>query len=87
MGKETSEITDYINRLHRSLRKGGSLLVIEIEKTDNLFARILFEDILGLKEPLGLQKEELKNVLERIGFKTIEVIGKSGLLYALARKP
>ncbi len=87
IGKETSDITDYVNRLHRSLRKGGSLLLIEIEKTDNLFTRILFEDIFGLKEPPGLQKEELKSILETIGFKTTEVIGKSGLLYALARKP
>jgi len=57
MGKETSEITGYLKRLHRSLRKGGSLLVIEIEKIDNLFIRIFFEDIFGLKEPPGLKKE------------------------------
>jgi len=86
IGKETSDIADYVSWLYRSLKKGGSLIAIEIEKTDNMFARILFEDIFGLKEPPGLQKEELKSILERIGFKATEVISKSGLLYIAAYK-
>lgn len=86
IGKETMDTTDYVSRLYRSLKKGGSLLAIEIEKTDNIFARILFEDIIGLKGSPGLQREELKNVLEKIGFKDIKIIGKSGLLYAISYK-
>jgi len=86
IGKESADITDYIVRLYRSLKKGGALLAIEIEKTDNMFARMFFEDIGGLKESPGLLKEELKSVLERIGFKNPQIIGKSGLLYALSYK-
>lgn len=86
IGKETADITEYVRRLYGSLKKGGSLLAIEIEKTDNLFARIFFEDIGGLKEPPGLQKEELQSILERIGFKATKVISKSGLLYAVSHK-
>ena len=86
MGKEPSDIADYVGRLYKSLRRGGYLLVIEIEKTDNLFTRILFEDVFGLKEPPGLLKEELKSILEKIGFKATEMISKSGLLYAVAQK-
>jgi hypothetical protein len=86
IGKATADITDYLSRLHGSLKKGGYLLAVEIEKTDNVFAGILFEDIVGLKESPGLQREELESVLERIGFKAAEVISKSGLLYAVAYK-
>jgi len=86
IGKETADITDYVSLLYRSLKKGGSLLAIEVEKTDNLFARIFFEDIFGLKEPPGLQRKELESILERTGFKDTKAISKSGLLYAVSYK-
>jgi len=86
IGKEPADVTDYVSRLYRSLKKGGSLLAVEIEKTDNLFARIFFEDIAGLKESPGLQREELESILRRIGFKPTKVVGKSGVLYALSKK-
>jgi len=86
IGKETADVTDYVSRLYRSLKKGGSLLAIEIERTDNMFARMFFKDIVGLKEPPGLQREELEAVLEKIGFKATEVTSKSGLLYAVSYK-
>lgn len=86
IGKETADVTDYISKLYRSLKKGGVLLAIEVEKTDNMFAKILFEDIFGLKESPGLQKWELENILEKIGFKNAKAMSKSGLLYALSYK-
>jgi len=86
IGKETAGVTEYVNRIHRSLKKGGSLLAIEIEKTDNMFAKIFFEDIAGLKQLPGLQREELEGVLRRTGFKATEVRSKSGLLYAVSYK-
>lgn len=86
LGKETADISDYVSRLHRSLKKGGSLLAVEIEKTDNLFARILFEDIAGLKDTPGLQREELESTLRRVGFKLTNLVSKSGLLYAVSIK-
>ncbi|MGD0643963.1 MAG: helix-turn-helix transcriptional regulator [Candidatus Bathyarchaeia archaeon] len=87
IGKENADITDYVKRLYKSLKRGGSLLAVEIEKTDNLFSQILFEDVFGLKEPPGLQTEELKSILEKNGFATTKVTSKNGLLYALAQKP
>lgn len=86
IGKETADITDYISRLYTSLKKGGYLLAIEVEKTDNMFASTFFEDIVGLKEPPGLQREELEGILERVGFNGTKVISKSGLLYAVSQK-
>lgn len=86
IGKEVADITDYVGRLYSSIKKGGSLLAIEIEKTDNMFARMFFEDIVGLKELPGLRKEELKNVLEGVGFKATQVTSRSGLLYSVSSK-
>jgi len=86
IGKETSGIADYVKRLHKSLKRGGYLLAIEIEKTDNLFSRMLFEDIFGLREPPGLHKEELVSILAETGFKVAKIVEKSGLLYAVAQK-
>ncbi len=86
IGKETADITDYISRLYTSLKKGGYLLAIEVEKTNNMFASTFFEDIVGLKEPPGLQRAELEGILERVGFNGTKVISKSGLLYAVSQK-
>jgi hypothetical protein len=51
-----------------------------------MFARIFFEDIAGLEQLLGLQKEELEGISRRTGFKVTEVRNKSGLLYAVSHK-
>lgn len=85
MGRETPEISDYVRRLHRALKSGGSLLAVEVERTDNLFARVFFEDIVGLTETPGLDRDRLERILERVGFKVGEISSRSGLLYALAR--
>ena len=51
-----------------------------------MFAGMFFEHIVGLKESSGLQREELKATLERIGFNATKVTSKSGLLYAVSQK-
>ena len=86
IGNETSDIANYVNQLYLSLKKGGVLLAIETEKTDNMFSQILFEDVFGLKEPPGLQPDELKAVLVKAGFTCLSVTAKMGLLYAVAQK-
>ncbi len=86
IGKGTSDIADHISQLHSSLRRGGVLMAIETEKTDNMFSQILFEDVFGLQEPPGLSIDELKAVLERAGFIRVAVSAKMGLLYAVAQK-
>lgn len=86
MGNEILDTESYILRLNKSLKKEGVLLAIEIEKTDNIFAKILFQDIVGLKEMPGLGRDQLKNFLHRAGFTRIKVINKSGILYATSYK-
>jgi DNA-binding PadR family transcriptional regulator len=86
IGKK-DDINNSVNQLFASLKKGGRLLAIETEKTDNIFSQILFEDVFGLTEPPGLQQDELRTVLKQAGFTDVSVTSKSGLLYAIARKP
>jgi hypothetical protein len=86
VGREKIVLPSYMSTLYQRLKSGGSMLVVEIEKTDNLFAKIFFEDIRKLKKSPGLSSEELSVVLNSVGFKTIDVQRKSGLLYAVAYK-
>ncbi len=87
IGNNASDITNCVNQLYASLKKGGRLLAIETEKTDNMFSQILFEDVFGLKEPPGLNKDELRNILTNAGFTDVLVTSKMGLLYGVAKKP
>jgi DNA-binding PadR family transcriptional regulator len=84
---KNDDITGCINQLYASLKKGGRLLAIETEKTDNMFSQILFEDVFGLNEPPGLRQDELRTILRQAGFIEISVSSKMGLLYAVAQKP
>jgi DNA-binding PadR family transcriptional regulator len=87
IGNDPSDISEYVNKLYTCLRKGGHLLAIETEKSDNMFSQILFEDVFGLSGPPGLGREELERILQKAGFREISVISKMGLLYATAQKP
>lgn len=83
---KNDDITRCVNQLYASLKKGGRLLAIETQKTDNMFSQILFEDVFGLNEPPGLQEEALKLILTQAGFVDISITSKMGLLYAVAFK-
>ena len=68
IGNNAYDITNSVNQLYASLKRGGRLLVIETEKTDNMFSQILFEDVFGLNEAPGLHKDELRELLTQAGF-------------------
>jgi len=86
IGRESSDIANYINQLYRCLKKGGFLLAIEVQKTDNMFSQILFEDVFGLKARPGLEQDELRMALEKTGFTNLSVTATMGLLFAVGRK-
>jgi DNA-binding PadR family transcriptional regulator len=86
LGRRMSAVSSYTNLLYRSLRRGGRLVIIETEKSDNIFTRIVFEDMIGLKEPAGLTSEELQKTLRDQGFQKIRILRKQGLLYGTASK-
>jgi hypothetical protein len=59
------------------MKSGGRLLAIEIEKSDNIFTRIFFEDIVGLREPPGLSRGDLEKILGDCGFGDIETTSRA----------
>ncbi|MFQ5831632.1 MAG: PadR family transcriptional regulator [Candidatus Thorarchaeota archaeon] len=85
MGNELNEITNRINHLKGALKGNGALVIIEIEKTDNIFARVYFEQFFGLKNPPGLDEDQLRMILEKNGFKNVIVKGIEGLLFSISR--
>lgn len=80
------EISDYLMSLVELLQTSGMLVCIEIERTDNIFARFFFEKIFGLEALPGLEKEELENILDGVGFKDIQLIPMDGLLFVFCKK-
>ncbi|MFW9767226.1 MAG: helix-turn-helix transcriptional regulator [Candidatus Thorarchaeota archaeon] len=87
IGKEVQEIWNYAHRLYRVLKEDGTLLIVEIEKTENVFAEVLFNDVFGLDESPGISTEELEEILTEVGLKDIHVTSKAGILYAVSKKP
>ncbi len=85
IGREQKNLAQYFASLRPKLRKGGQILVVEIDKTDNLFARIFFEDFGRMPKQPGMSASELEGILSLAGFNNVVVMAKSGLLYGLAR--
>jgi DNA-binding PadR family transcriptional regulator len=86
IGGEQRDLPKYFASLRPKLRAGGQILVVEIEKTDNLFARIFFEDIRKMSKLPGMTSDELKSILSSACFKNVVIVSRSGLLYGLARR-
>ncbi|MFW9848251.1 MAG: PadR family transcriptional regulator [Candidatus Thorarchaeota archaeon] len=80
------EISDYLRSLVELLQTDGTLACIEIERTNNIFARFFFEKIFGLEVLPGLDKKDLEKILEGVGFKDIQLISMDGLLFAFCKK-
>jgi len=85
IGRGQKNLPQYFASLRPKLREGGQLLVVEIERTDNLFARIFFKDIRSMSKPPGMSSKELEDILSIAGFNNVVVTPKSGLLYGLAK--
>ncbi|MFX1520984.1 MAG: helix-turn-helix transcriptional regulator [Promethearchaeota archaeon] len=84
--KESEDIKDYLSRLYGCLKEGGTLLAIEVEKTNNIFANLFFENFIGIEESPGLSKEELKEILEKIEIQEAKIISRAGMLYVIVNK-
>lgn len=86
LGAETADVAAFVNRLFLSLRGGGTVLVIEVEQSDNMFSQILFKDVFGLSDPPGLDRGGLEATLCSAGFGDVVVTCRMGLLYAVGKK-
>jgi len=85
IGGAQKDLPKYFASLSPMLKNGGQLLVVEIERTDNLFARIFFKDFRSMPKPPGMSSGELEDILSMAGYDHVAVTSKSGLLYGLAR--
>jgi len=86
INRYTADSLDYLSLLKRSLRAGGVLIALEIEKTDNLWAERYFTEVNGFKEHPGLTKDEFEKTLHGIGMKDVEVHSGSGILVSISTK-
>ena len=82
LGEDSPGLSDYLNGLWGNLKTGGTLLVVEIEKTDNLFARVFFSNMRKVSPFPGMTAKEVRDVMKTIGPKEVSVVARSGLLYA-----
>lgn len=83
-GWERDEFTLYFSKLVKSLHPGGTLLMVEIEKTDNVFAGIFFKDVLGYGKVPGISQEELKDLLEHYHLNIRKLLNWRGLLIGIS---
>jgi DNA-binding PadR family transcriptional regulator len=84
IGKKKIDLAGHFGSLRSRLREGGKLFTVEIERTDNLFAKIFFEDIGNIHDQPGMTAKELQKVLTDAGYSKVEITSRSGLLYGVA---
>jgi DNA-binding PadR family transcriptional regulator len=82
LGDDASYLPEYLGGLWKMLRPGGTLLAVEIEKTDNLFAKVFFSNMRKVSPLPGMTAAEFRGILKGSGWKDAKVVARSGLLYA-----
>jgi DNA-binding PadR family transcriptional regulator len=86
INRYTTDSLYYLSTLKKSLKNGGVLIALEIERTDNLWAEKYFLEVTGFKEHPGLTTKELEKILHDIGMKDVEVHSGGGMLVSLSTK-
>jgi len=86
-GWRTDEFTAYFPVILKSLRPGGTLIVIENERTANIYVELFFKEIIGFSKPPGFSKEELRNLLKSYNLSVEDVLDRRGLLIGISTKP
>ena len=62
-------------------------MMVEIDKTENIFAEIFFKDVLGYGKVPGISNQELKDLLEQYNLNVITLHSWKGLLIGISTKP
>ena len=86
-GWKRDEFKLYLSKLAKSLQPRGSLLMVEIEKTENMFTEIFFKEVLGYGKVPGMHKEELKDLLEKQNLNVRNLHSWKGWLIGISTKP
>jgi len=85
-GWKTNELTVYLTQIVNSLVTGGTLVVLEIKKNDNIFMEMFFKDVLGFGRVPGVTEDELKNLLETHNLRIKAINDWRGLLIGVSTK-
>ena len=83
--KET-EFETYASSLVKSLQPGGTLIMVELERSDNLFIRTFFTSMLGFREVPGISETYLMDCLTKHHLTLQHVIRKAGMLISISTK-
>lgn len=84
-GWKIDEFTHYFSTLLNSLQSEGTLIMAEIEKTDNMFADMFFKEVLGYGN-IGISKDELRELLESHNLTVHKIYSWKGLLIGFSTK-
>lgn len=85
-GWREDEFTNYLANLLKSLTPGGTLITVDIEKTDNIFVDMFFKEVLGFQRVPGLSEEELKELLMGYNLEVKKIISRMGILVGVSKK-
>ena len=86
-GWERNEIANYLSEIVKSLKPKGTLLIAEVEKSNNMFMEIFFKEVLGYGKVPGISKEELKDLIENYNMNVKKMLSWKGLLISISTKP
>jgi DNA-binding PadR family transcriptional regulator len=86
-GWKKDAFTLYLSSIVKSLQPGGTLIMVELKKTDNIIVKMFFKDVLGFSRVPGLLEKDLRDILESHTLKVGNVYRKSGMLISISTKP
>jgi DNA-binding PadR family transcriptional regulator len=86
-GCKKDAFTAYLSSLVKSLQPRGTLIMVELEQTDNLIVSMFFQDVLGFSRVPGVSENDLRDVLKSYGVKVGNVYRKRGMLISTSTTP
>jgi DNA-binding PadR family transcriptional regulator len=85
-GWKKTAFTRFLTALIESLRPGGTLILVELEQTNNLIVTMFFKDVLGFTKVPGVSTEAVRAMLEAFHLRVDHIHRNRGLLISDARK-
>ena len=83
-GWKTTEFHTYLTSLVQSLRPDGLLVLMELQKTDNLIVTIFFKDVLGFDDVPGITEQNLREILSDHALTVQTIFVQRGCFITLA---
>ena len=81
------ELSRYFSKIVESLEPESTLVMIEIEKVENVFMKMFFRKVLGFTKVPGITETELKELIESYGLEVTSIKKEMGTLICITRKP